>query len=223
MAAADDVDAAAGIHPHAAADATDEDWMLVERMARLPRVVAVGETGLDYDRGFSPREVQLENLRRHARLAREVGKPLILHCRSRRGDRDAHDDLLRALADAGAGTSSWQVGDAGAAGVLHSFSGPVDYALSAIAMGLAVSFSGLVFRSGEEASADVARLVPSDVLLVETDSPYLPPPGAPRRRNEPAWVRVTADWLAEIRGEDTARLGDQLVANYDRMFSRRPS
>jgi TatD DNase family protein len=102
--------------------------------------------------------------------------------------------------------------------VLHSFSGPVDYGVRALELGCAVSFSGLVFRRGEEASAEVARLVPGDRLLVETDSPYLSPPGAPRRRNEPEWVAVTAAWLAERRGVSPAALGDELVANYDRVF-----
>jgi TatD DNase family protein len=102
--------------------------------------------------------------------------------------------------------------------LLHSFSGPVDYAQRTLDMGLAISFSGLVFRDGEEASAEVARVVPADRLLVETDSPYLSPPGAPKRRNEPSWVRVTAEWLAEQRGVSANEMGDQLVANYERIF-----
>jgi TatD DNase family protein len=219
MAAASDIDAAAGVHPHVAAKATDDDWLLVERLAHLPRVAAVGETGLDYDRGFSPRDAQLANLRRHITLAREVGKPVIIHCRSRPGERDAHDDLLRELAAAGAGTASWPTADGRPPGLLHSFSGPPDYAERALVMGLAISFSGLVFRRGEEASAAVAAETPLDRLLVETDSPYLSPPGAPRRRNEPSWVAVTVSWLAEIRGEPADSLGQQLVANYDRIFT----
>jgi TatD DNase family protein len=98
----------------------------------------------------------------------------------------------------------------------------VDYAERALELGLAISFSGLVFRKGEEPSAEVARLVPADRLLVETDSPYLSPPGADRRRNEPRWVAITARWLADRRGDDSGALGEQLVANYDRIFSRRP-
>ena len=90
-------------------------------------------------------------------------------------------------------------------------------------LGCAVSFSGLVFRAGEEASAVVARLVPGDRLLVETDSPYLSPPGAPRRRNEPRWVEVTARWVAEQRHEDPEAIGDALVATYDRVFDVRRS
>jgi TatD DNase family protein len=87
-------------------------------------------------------------------------------------------------------------------------------------MGVAVSFSGLVFRRGEESSAEIARQVPRDRLLVETDSPYLSPPGASRRRNEPRWVAVTAGWLAEQRQEDEIALGRQLVANYDAILAR---
>ncbi len=218
MAAASDIDAAAGIHPHVASGATDADWALVERLVAYPRVVAVGETGLDYDRNLSPGDVQLANLQRHFALARDVGKPVIIHCRSRPGERDAQDDLLRELAAAGAGTPRWPTAANRPPGLLHSFSGQVDYAEQAVAMGLAISFSGLVFRKGEEASAEVAVLVPADRLLVETDSPYLSPPGAPRRRNEPVWVQVTTRWLAEARGVSAEALADQLVANYDRIF-----
>jgi TatD DNase family protein len=218
MAGASDVDAAAGIHPHGSAQATDDDWSLVERMAHLPRVVAVGETGLDYDRGFSPRAVQQTNLRRHLELARDTGKPVILHCRSKPTQRDAQDDLIRELRDAGAGSLSWPTAGGRPPGLLHSFSGPIDYAEQALSLGLAISFSGLAFRRGEEATATVARLVPVEMMLAETDSPYLSPPGAPRRRNEPLWVEVTTRWLAEVRGVVAEDLGAQLVANYDRIF-----
>jgi TatD DNase family protein len=204
-------DASAGIHPHVASE-SDRDWEAIDEIARRPEVVAVGETGLDYDRGFSPREDQLTNLRRHLALATELGKPAILHCRSRPGERDAQDDLLREIDDAGRPPA-----------LLHSFSGPVDYAERAIEMGLAISFSGLVFRRGEEPSASVAALVPADRVLIETDSPYLSPPGAPRRRNEPLWVEVTARWLVGQRSVSLDALGDQLVANYDQVFSRPPS
>jgi TatD DNase family protein len=205
------VDAAAGIHPHVAARTSEADWAAIVELAGRNDVVAVGETGLDYDRAFSPREAQLANLRRHLALARELAKPVILHCRSRPGRRDAQDDLLREVDDAGRPM-----------GILHSFSGPVDYAERALEMGLAVSFSGLVFRRGEEGSAQVARLVPADRLLVETDSPYLSPPGASGRRNEPRWVGLTVAWLSQQRGIETAPLADHLMANYDLIFSRPP-
>jgi TatD DNase family protein len=205
------VDASVGIHPHVASE-SDRDWPAIVDMALDGRVVAVGETGLDYDRGFSPRDDQLANLRRHLAMARELDKPAILHCRSRPGQRDAQDDLLRELEDAGRPMA-----------LLHSFSGPVDYGERALEIGLSISFSGLVFRAGEEASAIVAQLTPAARLLVETDAPYLSPPGAPRRRNEPMYVVITARWLADLRGDEARALGDQLVANYDRLFSRQPT
>jgi TatD DNase family protein len=215
-----DLDASAGIHPHVAAGADEATWQAIVELADRPEVVAIGETGLDYDRLFSPRVAQLVNMRRHLRLGRALGKPVILHCRSRRGERDAHDDLLRELAAAGAGTADWPTVNGRPPALLHSFSGPADYGESALAMSLAISFSGLVFRAGEEASAEVARLVPADRLLTETDSPYLSPPGAPRRRNEPRWVEVTVAWLLDLRGEAESVLGRQLVANYDAVFGR---
>ena len=102
--------------------------------------------------------------------------------------------------------------------VIHSFSGSVDYARRVLDLGLAISFSGLSFRAGEESTADVIRLVPSDRLLVETDSPFLAPPGAPKGRNEPEWVRITAAWAAERRGDALDRFGDSLRDTYDRTF-----
>ena len=205
------VEASAGIHPHAADD-SDRDWPQVAELATDPRVAAIGETGLDYDRGFSSRDAQLSNLRGHLRLAAKLNKPVILHCRSKPGERGAQDDLIRELREAGSPLA-----------LLHSFSGPVDYAERALEMGLAISFSGLAFRKGEEATAEVARLTPADRLLVETDSPYLSAPGAPRRRNEPRYVEITARWLAEQRHEVPDELGEQLIANYDRIFSRPPN
>jgi TatD DNase family protein len=206
------LDAAVGVHPHDAANVDDDAWRELVALARDERVVAIGETGLDYDRLRSPILAQLANLRRNLRLAVETGKPAILHCRSAEGEREAQDALLGELRAFGGQPP--QV-------VIHSFSGPVDYAESMLALGAAVSFSGLVFRRGEEASADVARLVPPARLLVETDSPFLSPPGAPRGRNEPEWVAVTARWLAETRGVPADALGADLVEAYDGLFPSR--
>ena len=203
------LDAAVGIHPHDAAGADDVAWSKVAALAPDPAVVAIGETGLDYDRVFSPIPAQLANLRRHLRIAAETGKPAILHCRSAAGARDAQDALLAELRAFGAEPPRV---------VIHSFSGPLDYAEAMLGLGAAISLSGLVFRRGEESSADVARLVPADSLLVETDSPYLSPPGAPRRRNEPEWVAITARWVADRRGEDHETFGERLVAAYERLF-----
>ena len=239
------IEAAVGIHPHDAEIAAAADWSSVVDLAAAPVVVAIGETGLDYDRLHSPRETQLANLRRHLRLALETGKPAILHCRSAAGERDAQDALIAELDAAGFGGAVARAvfGDRPPA-ILHSFSGPVDYAAAALEMGIAIAFGGLVFRRGEEASAEVARKVPVAQLLVETDSPYLAPPGVPRgsaagapaapgtpatpaaaprfsgRRNSPQWVRVTADWLCQQRAATPDSIGEGLVAAYDSIFRR---
>jgi len=212
---------AVGVHPHAAAETDPAAWGRIVALAADPRVVAIGETGLDFDRMFSPAAPQLENLRRSLALALATGKPAILHCRSKAGERDAQDALVTELQAAGLGTPAAHAafGDRPPA-ILHSVSGPVDYVEVALALGCAVSVSGLAFRRGEEATAESVRRVPPDLLLVETDAPYLSPPGAPRRRNEPEWVRVTARWVAERRGEDPDALGARLVANHDRIFGR---
>ncbi len=215
------LDAAVGVHPHEAARVDEAAWAWFVEAAADHRAVAVGETGLDFDRAFSSVESQLGNLRRNLALALATGKPAILHCRSAAGRRDAQDALVAELRSAGFGdpTVTRAFGDRPAA-IVHSFSGPPDYAEAVLALGLAISFSGLVFRPGEESSAEVARIVPANRLLVETDAPYLSPPGAPRRRNEPEWVAVTARWLAEQRAEDPALLGERLVANYDAILPR---
>ena len=215
------LDASVGVHPHDAAKVDDAGWQGIARSAGDESVVAIGETGLDYDRVFSPIADQLTNLRRNLALALETGKPAILHCRSAADRRDAQDALLAELRAAGVGGGAWSAafGERPPA-VIHSFSGPLDYALAVLDLGLAISFSGLAFRRGEEASRDVAARVPPERLLVETDSPFLAPPGAPRSRNEPEWVRVTAAWAAEARGEVLEASGGTLVAAYDRTFPR---
>ena len=213
------LDAAVGVHPHDAARVDEAGWQGIVAWAADPRVVAIGETGLDYDRVFSPIAEQLANLRRNLALALATRKPAILHCRSAEGNRDAQDALVRELRAAGVGGPDWAsaFGERPPA-VIHSFSGPPDYARTVIDLGLAVSFSGLVFRRGEEDSAVAVGLVPDDRLLIETDSPFLAPPGAPRSRNQPEWVRVTAAWAAEHRGTTIDALGPALIAAYDRTF-----
>jgi TatD DNase family protein len=213
------LDAAVGVHPHDAAKVDDEGWQRIAAWAVDERVVAIGETGLDYDRVFSPIPDQLSNLRRNLALALETGKPAILHCRSAEGRRDAQDALVAELTAAGVGGASWAAAFAGRPpAVIHSYSGPIDYARAVIDLGLAISFSGLVFRRGEEASAAAAAIVPEDRILTETDSPFLAPPGAPRGRNEPEWVRVTATWVAECRSTTPEAIGDALLTSYDRTF-----
>jgi TatD DNase family protein len=214
------LDASVGVHPHDAAKVDDAGWVEIVELAADPRVVAIGETGLDYDRVFSPIPDQLTNLRRNLALALETGRPVILHVRSRAGRSDAQDSLLSELEAAGFGgqATAAAFGADRPPGVIHSFSGSVDYARRVLDMGLAISISGLAFRAGEEATADVAPRIPSERLLVETDSPFLSPPGAPRSRNEPEWVRVTAEWIADRRRESLDNLGDTLIDAYKRTF-----
>lgn len=207
------LDAAVGVHPHDAAKADDRGWGRISELAGHPSVVAIGETGLDYDRVFSPVPDQLTNLRRNLALAVTTGRPVILHCRSSAGRRDAQDALVAELAAIPGGDRPLPI--------VHSFSGPLDYAERMLELGAVISFSGLVFRRGEEASAEVAARTPLDRVLIETDSPFLSAPGAPRGRNEPEWVRLTAAWLAERHTVVPEVLGGHLLANYERCFGAR--
>jgi TatD DNase family protein len=215
------LDAAVGVHPHDAAKVDEAEWGRIAGLAGDPRVLAVGETGLDFDRAFSPIPDQLTNLRRNLALALQLGKPAILHVRSKPDQRDAQDTLVEELRAAGFGSPAARAafGEHPPA-VIHSFSGPLDFARAVLDLGLAISISGLAFRAGEEATHGVAALVPGDRLLIETDSPFLSPPGGPRGRNSPEWVRITASWVAQARVTDEDAFGDQLVAAYDWTFRR---
>lgn len=216
------LDVSVGVHPHDAAKVDDAGWRRIVELAADPRVVAIGETGLDYDRVFSPVADQLANLRRNLALALDTGKPAILHVRSATGRSDAQNAILDELRSAGIGAQSAAAvfGAKRPPAVIHSFSGSVGYAREVLDLGLAISISGLAFRRGEESTAQVVGLVPGERLLVETDSPFLSPPGAPRGRNEPEWVRVTAEWAAAQRGLAPDAVGDGLVAAYDAFVGR---
>ena len=217
------LDASVGVHPHDAAKVDDAGWRSIVERSGDHRVVAIGETGLDYDRVFSPIPDQVDNLRRNLELALETGKPAIIHVRSKAGLSDAQDATVDELLRLGFG-SQRSIGAFGRdrpPAVIHSFSGSVEYAKQVLDLGLAISISGLAFRAGEESTADVVPLVPADRLLVETDAPFLSPPGAPRARNEPEWVRITADWVGSRRQDPVDGRGDALVAAYDRTFGAR--
>ncbi len=217
------LDASVGVHPHDAAKVDEAGWRSIVGWAADPRVVAIGETGLDYDRVFSPIPAQRANLRRNLELALETGKPAIIHVRSKAGRADAQDATVEALTELGFGSQRAVAafGPDRPPVVIHSFSGSVDYARRVLDLGLAISISGLAFRAGEEQTAAVVPLVPADRLLVETDSPFLSPPGAPRGRNEPEWVRVTAEWVAAKRGAEGEAFGARLAAAYDHILRAR--
>jgi TatD DNase family protein len=187
--------ASVGIHPHDAVTADDRAMAELARMIEaVDKVVAVGETGLDFYRDRSPRDQQEEAFRRHIRLARETGKPLIIH------DRDAHAEVVRVMQEENA---------AAAGGVLHCFSGDLEMARTCAAMGFYISFAGPLTYPKNDALRDIAKALPVDLMLVETDCPYLSPQNWRGKRCEPAYVRATAEKLAEIKGltlEDVARI-----------------
>jgi len=199
----DGVWAAAGIHPHDAAAAGEAAFAEIERLAGAPRVVAVGEIGLDFFRNLSPPDVQARTFRRLLDLARRLGKPALVHCR------DAHDETLAILEDA-------RVGEVG--GIMHCFSGDVAIARRCLDLGLTISLAGPVTYPSARALPEVARFVPADRLVVETDCPFLPPQGHRGRRNEPAYLALTAARVAELRGEPLAALGPRLSDNARRLF-----
>lgn len=210
---------AIGIHPSAADLHPNERSALLARVAEA-QISAVGETGIDTKREGVPLAVQRANLDAHLAVALEHGKPLILHCRSAAGSDVAQRELIAALRAAGFGdTAALRAFDGRVPFILHSASGSAAYVDAALALGGGVSISGLAFRPEESATGEWVSAVPADRLLTETDAPWLVMPGAPDpRRNEPANVRLTLEWLAERRRDDPAELAAQLIRNFDRMF-----
>ena len=193
--------AAVGIHPNSAGDVSDVDFSAIEELARAPEVIAIGETGLDNYRNFTPAARQRQAFEWHLRLASDLGLPVIVH--NRQADIDIADLL------SGSGVS----------GVLHCFSSSDhDYLQAMLAQGLFVSFAGpLTFKNGG-ATRDIATRVPLDRLLVETDCPYLAPEPHRGRRNEPAFVLDTAACLATALGITLEQLTLSLFDNVLRAF-----
>ena len=198
-----DVWATVGIHPHDAAGADAAALGEIERLAAEPRVVAVGEIGLDYFRNLSPREDQQRAFRALLGLARRVGKPVVIHCR------DAHDDVLRILAEE-------RVADV--RGIMHCFSGDLAIARRCLDLGLLISLAGPVTYPNARALPEVARFVPGDRLVVETDCPFLPPQGYRGKRNEPAYLAITATRVAELRGEPGESMAARMTVNACALF-----
>jgi TatD DNase family protein len=201
--------ATAGIHPHDAAAAQPADLPAIEELAAHPRVVAIGETGLDYHYDFSPRPRQRESFARCAELARRCGRPLVIHIR------EAHADAVAVLREV--------YGPSGpVAGVVHCFSGTMPEARVYIELGLHLSFSGIVTFPKAREIQDVASWAPAERILVETDAPYLAPAPHRGRRNEPAYVVHTARFVAELRGLPADDLAE-LAANNTRRLFRMPA
>lgn len=203
-----DVFCSVGTHPHNAHEELDIGAEELLRIAENPRVVAIGEAGLDYHYDNAPREAQEQGLRAHIQAARQSGLPLVIH------SRDADDDMARILEQ--------ETGKGAFPAVLHCFTGGRDLALRAVALGHYVSFSGiLTFKKSEELRAIAAEL-PADRVLVETDAPFLAPGKFRGKRNEPSYVVETAKVLAETRQTGFEDIARQTTDNFFRLFSKVP-
>jgi TatD DNase family protein len=196
-----------GVHPHHAAEAPIPAPETLAEMASHPRVIGIGESGLDYFYDRAPRDVQADNFRAHIRAARLASVPLCIHAR------DADDDIALILQQERDDGGDFDF-------LLHCFSSGRGLAEAALAMGGYVSFSGILTFPKSAALRDIARDVPLDRLLVETDAPYLAPVPFRGKRNEPAWVAHTAAVLAEVRGMTPAALGDLTTGNFRRLFRK---
>jgi TatD DNase family protein len=198
----DRVVAAVALHPTRTAEVTEDEFAEIERLAGDPRVVAVGETGLDYYWDHSPPVAQQAWFRRHIDLAKRIGKPLMIH------DRDAHDDVLRILREEGPPASV----------VFHCFSGDAAVARECAEAGYVLSFAGPVTFRNARALQEAAVVVPEDQLLVETDAPFLTPHPHRGRANEPYCLPWTVRGLAALRGVSDQRLATSAGRNADRVF-----
>lgn len=202
-----DVWATVATHPHDVAKMTPAWWEVHERLARHPRVVAIGETGLDYYYDHSPREAQKVAFERFIDLAHRVNKPVVCHIR------DAHEDA-RAILKAG------EAMDLGV--VIHCFTGTPDDARAYAAMGCYVSFSGIITYKTAQPIRDAVAFVPRDRILIETDCPYLAPIPKRGKRNEPAYVVHTAEVVAQCAGMSYEDLAAKTVENTCRVFRLTP-
>jgi len=200
-AAHDMIYASVGIHPHDAKDFTEETCAILKDMLTRPKVIAVGETGLDYHYDHSPRDVQRAVFARHLELAGETGLPAVIH------SREAYDDTLKIVRDSGI-----------TRGVFHCFSGDMAMAEEVMAMGLYVSFAGPVTFKKALRLQEVAARVPDDYLLIETDAPYLAPEPFRGKRNEPSHIRHTAAKIAELRGVTIHDIARITTLNAKRLF-----
>ncbi|MGQ9654772.1 MAG: TatD family hydrolase [Thermodesulfobacteriota bacterium] len=196
--------AAVGIHPHNARDCTFEALARLREMATSPKVVAIGETGLDFYRNLSPPEAQILAFREQIRLAREIDKPVVVH------DRDAHKELTRVLKEEGT---------KGMKGVIHCFSGDLAMAKQCFEMGLSISIPGSVTFRNAARLRNVVLNAPPDRILLETDAPFLAPIPFRGKRNEPSFIKYTADRVAKVRKVSLEELAAQVCDNTTRLFS----
>lgn len=194
--------ASVGVHPDYELEKEPTQDEIV-RFARHPKVIAIGETGLDYYRLTGDLEWQRERFRTHIRAAREVGKPLIIHTRS------AAPDTLRIMFEEQAGATG---------GVMHCFTEDLDVALKAINLGFYISFSGILTFKNAASIKEVAQRIPLDRILIETDSPYLAPIPHRGKTNQPAYVKHVAEEIAKLRGISREEVGLATTENFKRLF-----
>lgn len=195
-----------GVHPHDASKVKEEHFSLMEQLCKHPKVLAIGETGLDYYYDNSPRDIQCEVFRRQLALANKLDFPVIIHTRD--ADADTEEIIRHEMP---------------AKGIIHCFTSTDRFAEFALEIGFTISFSGIVTFPSAKAIAEIARKVPSDRILVETDCPYLAPVPHRGKRNEPSFVAQTARFIAELRGISTEDLAAQTSANFDRLFPPKTS
>jgi TatD DNase family protein len=204
----DNVYCSIGTHPHNAAEEPDIMVEELVELARHPKVVAIGEAGLDYHYDNSPRDMQKKSFRTHIAAARQTKLPLVIHAR------DADADIARILEE--------ETKKGPFPFVLHCFTGGADLAHRGLALGGYISFSGVITFKKAEALRDIALAVPSDRILIETDAPYLAPEPLRGKTNEPAYVVHTAARLAALRGTREADMARQTTENFFRLFSKVP-
>jgi TatD DNase family protein len=203
-----DVFCSVGTHPHNAHEELDVTAADLVARARHPKVVAIGEAGLDYHYDYSPRDAQERGFRTHIAAARETGLPLVIHAR------EADDDVARILEE--------ETGKGAFPAVLHCFTSGRDLAMRAIALGLSISFTGILTFKNSADLRKIAAELPADRILVETDAPYLAPGKLRGKRNEPSYVVETAKVLAETRGVAFDDIARQTTENFFRLFSKVP-
>jgi TatD DNase family protein len=197
-----------GTHPHYAHEEPDVDAQKLAGLAKHPKIVAIGEAGLDYFRNNSPREAQAASFRQHIAAARETGLPLVIH------SRDCDVDMMQILRE--------ESGKGAFPAVLHCFTGGRDLAFAAIDLGHYVSFTGILTFKNSDALREIAAALPADRIMVETDAPYLAPLPYRGKRNEPAYVVETAKVLADARGVSADEIARQTTENFFQLFSKVP-
>ncbi len=193
--------ATVGVHPHDASKATPETFERLAELMKHPKVVALGEIGLDYHYDFSPRDVQRDVFIEQMRIARDAGKPIVIHTR------EAWDDTIALLRE------HWN----GPGGIMHCFSEGPERARQALDIGFYLSFGGIVTFPKASQVQEAARIVPADRILIETDAPYLAPVPKRGKRNEPALIVETARRLAALRGETLESIESSTTANFRRL------